>query len=227
MEQTLFTPQLKLTLITTAERGSQELEWLHELRSDEKATWWSIYGRSKSIEDTEKVMKGALPTTANEDEKKSYRAVYAVHELLAPTSNSTSQEDIPARLIGLITLRSIDKASLALPPHIFPDSIHSPDCLVVELGYQFLPAAWGKGFGTQAVTKVFDACQREQKIWDNYQKVFIRAIVNGENPASMRVLIKSGMKELAVHVWDGDRIWLGGKWRTTDKLHIFGKFVKE
>lgn len=42
MDQTLFTPRLKLSLITTAERGSQELEWLHELRSDEKATWWRL-----------------------------------------------------------------------------------------------------------------------------------------------------------------------------------------
>jgi hypothetical protein len=40
MEQILFTPRLKLTLITTAERGSQELEWLHEIRSDTQATWW-------------------------------------------------------------------------------------------------------------------------------------------------------------------------------------------
>ncbi|EUC36905.1 hypothetical protein COCCADRAFT_86913 [Bipolaris zeicola 26-R-13] len=227
MDQTLFTPQLKLTLITTAERGSQELEWLHELRSDEKATWWSIYGRSKTIEDTEKTMKGALPTTTNDGEEKPYRAVYAVHELLAPNSNPASQEDIPTRMIGLITLRSVDKGSLPLPPRIFPDSVHSPDCLAVELGYQFLPAAWGKGFATQSVTKVLDACQREQKFWDNYQKVFVRAIVNGENPASRRVMVKCGMKELAVHVWDGDGIWLAGKWRTTDDLHIFGKFVRE
>jgi hypothetical protein len=40
MDHTLFTPQLKLTLITAAERGSQEFEWLHELRSDEKAAFW-------------------------------------------------------------------------------------------------------------------------------------------------------------------------------------------
>lgn len=40
METTIYTSKLKLTLVTTAERGSQELEWLHELRSDEKVTWW-------------------------------------------------------------------------------------------------------------------------------------------------------------------------------------------
>jgi hypothetical protein len=40
MEPIISTPRLKLTLITTAERESPELEWLHEIRSDEKATWW-------------------------------------------------------------------------------------------------------------------------------------------------------------------------------------------
>jgi hypothetical protein len=40
MEPIISTPRLKLTLVTTAERGSLESEWLHEIRSDEKATWW-------------------------------------------------------------------------------------------------------------------------------------------------------------------------------------------
>ena len=33
-------PKLKLTLLTTAERGSQELKWLHALHEDREATWW-------------------------------------------------------------------------------------------------------------------------------------------------------------------------------------------
>lgn len=40
MEPIILTPRLKLTLITTAERGSQDLNWYHELRTDEKATFW-------------------------------------------------------------------------------------------------------------------------------------------------------------------------------------------
>lgn len=40
MDHTIITPKLKLILLTAAERGSREFEWLHELRSDEKATWW-------------------------------------------------------------------------------------------------------------------------------------------------------------------------------------------
>ena len=52
-------------------------------------------------------------------------------------------------------------------------------------------------------------------------------MVNSENPASQRVMAKTGMKELGVYVWDGDALWLGGKWRTRDSLHIFGMFVVE
>lgn len=40
MDPTLHTPRLKLTLITSAERGSEELNWLHELRSNVQSTAW-------------------------------------------------------------------------------------------------------------------------------------------------------------------------------------------
>ena len=40
MESILTTPRLKLTLITHAERGSAELNWLHELRSNKQTTAW-------------------------------------------------------------------------------------------------------------------------------------------------------------------------------------------
>jgi hypothetical protein len=40
MQGTILTDRLKLTLIEKAEQGSQELEWLHEIKSDEKAQWW-------------------------------------------------------------------------------------------------------------------------------------------------------------------------------------------
>ncbi|KAJ9499634.1 hypothetical protein LTR99_000264 [Exophiala xenobiotica] len=108
MDPIIFTPRLKLTLITKAERNSPELEWLHELRSNEQATWWSIHGRQKNLEDTEKVIAGFLPVPpppplptdnpntpdkaeaeAEDEDEKTYRVVYAVHQLPTTTTSST------------------------------------------------------------------------------------------------------------------------------------------
>ncbi|KAK7900515.1 hypothetical protein LTR67_002797 [Exophiala xenobiotica] len=109
MDPIIFTPRLKLTLITKAERGSPELEWLHELRSNEQATWWSIHGRQKNLKDTEKVIAGFLPVPpppplptdspntrdkaedeAEAEDEKTYRVVYAVHQLPTTTSSTSS-----------------------------------------------------------------------------------------------------------------------------------------
>ncbi|KAL1799080.1 hypothetical protein ACET3X_003117 [Alternaria dauci] len=230
MENTLFTPQLKLTLITTAERGSQEFEWLHELRSNEKASFWSINGTSQTFEDTEKFLRNTLPVTVENGETKSYRIAYAVHELLHPTGNDeVSKEDIPTRFVGLIGAKPLGPQGLVLQPDILPPETLEPGCLTVEMGYSYLPSAWGKGYATGAVTALIDACKRGKTFWEPYDKVFVRAIVSPENPASQRVMAKSGMKELGMHFWDGEgqSIFVGGKWRTTDELHVYGTFVVE
>jgi hypothetical protein len=40
MDPVLTTPRLKLTLLTHAEKGSEEFSWLHQLRSDKQAQFW-------------------------------------------------------------------------------------------------------------------------------------------------------------------------------------------
>ena len=58
----------------------------------------------------------------------------------------------------------------------------------------------------------------------------MRAIVNGRNPASLRVMRKLGdlgVQEMGVFEWRGKAIFIGGEWRTEDDLYIFGGYLKE
>ncbi|KAI4650480.1 hypothetical protein J4E93_002836 [Alternaria ventricosa] len=228
MDHTIFTPQLKLTRLMAAERGSQEFEWLHQLRSDEKAAFWSIDGIAKTFEDTERFTKYALPVTVKEGETKSYRVSYAVHELLSsPEYEGADRDSIPTRFIGHIGVKSLGDRGLTLRSDILPPSTFEPECLTVELGYSYLPSAWGKGHATSAVKALIEACKKERSFWEPYDKVFLRAIVNSENPASRRVMNKSGLKELGVHIWEGEKMFIAGKWRTRDELYVYGTLVVE
>ncbi|KAL8795147.1 MAG: hypothetical protein Q9195_002302 [Heterodermia aff. obscurata] len=236
MDQTISTSRLKLILITKAERGSSEFAWLHEIYSNEQATWWSINGRSKSIEDTERMAQGSLPASEEgKEETKSYRILYAVHtahdETTSDVVNSQAQslesETISTELIGLVSLKSTNSSSLALPEHLTIPADAAATTLTVDLAYMFLPAAWGKGYATETLEAVFEGCRRARSFWTPYSKVYVRAIVNEENPASMRVMHKTEMIEKGVYVWTGQPVFLAGKWVERSSLHIYGMHLLE
>lgn len=154
-----------------------------------------------------------------------------MHEFL-PTSSidfeAAKGEDIPTRFIGLVTLRSIGPNALPLPTHLFPpSSTPSHKVLNIELGYGYLPAAWNKGYGTESLSAVFEACKRTLAFWAPFEKVYVRATVNAENAASQRVMAKTGMTELGVYVWKGKAVWLAGQWTERSELHVFGMFLLE
>ncbi|MCJ1263625.1 hypothetical protein MMC22_003495 [Lobaria immixta] len=232
MDPIIFTPRLKLTLVTKAERGSSELEWFHELFSNEKATWWSIGGQAKSIEDTEKAMKGCLST--NEGEENTYRVAYAVHKILESMSGPVEGEPQLAEqgkksteFIGLVTLKSLNAGSLALPEDLTLPVTAATTTLTVELAYLFLPIGWGKGYATESVKATFESCKRARSFWTPFLKLYIRAIVNECNPASLRVMDKTGMTKSGVYEWTGKATFLAGEWRERDSLHIFGMHLLE
>ncbi|CAO1606168.1 hypothetical protein XANCAGTX0491_009669 [Xanthoria calcicola] len=230
MDPIIITPRLKLTLITSAERGTKELEWLHELRSNEKATWWSIYGRSTSIEDTERVIKGALPTKEEDGAPTTYRVVYAVHMVVDPTADAAReparQRNETTKFVGVVNLVSSNANSLQLPDHLTqPATATTTPTLSTEISYLFLPLAWGKGYATESVNAVFEACQRARAFWAPFANVYVRAIVNRENPASLKVMGKTGMVERGVHEWSGEPIFLAGEWTVRSTLHIFGRLL--
>ncbi|MCJ1437604.1 hypothetical protein MMC27_006991 [Xylographa pallens] len=232
MEPVIFTPRLKLTLVTKAERGSPELEWIHELRSDEKASWWSISGRAKSIEDTEKVMERWLPS--NEGEGNTYRVVYAVHKVLELMSGSVESVAQPAEhgekstaFIGLVTLKSLDADSLALPEELTLPVAAAATTLTIEVAYMYLPIGWGKGYATESINAVFESCRRARSFWTPFSKLYVRAIVNQSNAASQRVMEKTGMTKEGVYEWSGKAVFLSGEWRERDSLCIYGRHLLE
>ncbi|KAJ6482196.1 GNAT domain-containing protein [Mycena vitilis] len=228
MDPVIFTPRLKLTVVTKAERGSSEFEWFHELRSDEKVTAWSLAGQSESLEDTERAAENYLPN----DDKNTYRVVYAVHEILEPAVGDPQvleQWEKPTKFVGMVNLWSLNANSLALPEKLTLLAAEAATTLTVELGYSLLPNAWGKGYATEALSATFEACKKGRSFWEPYSKVYVRAIVNGRNPASLRALAspKTGMIEKGIYEWSGKPLYLGGEWVEQDNLHIFGMHLLE
>ncbi|KAK2880683.1 hypothetical protein FQN49_000452 [Arthroderma sp. PD_2] len=213
MDPIILTPRLKLILVTKAERGSAEFEWLHELHSNEKSMFWSIGGRAKSIEDAEMIMNCYLPT--EKEGETTYKVAYAVLRVLEPAEQRTE-------FIGLVTLGSLDARSLPLPEDLTLPVTAAATTLTVEIAYLFLPAGWGKGYATESIKAVFECCRRARSFWMPFSKLYVRAIVNSENMASARVMEKTGMVERGVYEWTGKAVLVGGRWRERDNICIFG-----
>lgn len=184
-------------------------------------TFESIHGRAKTLEDTENRIKGTLPSPDSDSNDKSYRVVYAVHRIREPAPAETSSTEF----IGLVIIRSLDGSALALPEDLTLSAAAATTILSLEVAYMLLPRGWGKGYGTEAVGAMFEACRSARAFWAPWDKIYIRAIVNEENPQSVRVMEKTGMVNRGMYVWTGKPIWLAGQWTERSGLHIFGRHM--
>jgi RimJ/RimL family protein N-acetyltransferase len=193
-------------------------ELLHQLTSQ------SLYGPSKTLEETEQILKNILPVVAGEGEKQIYRVAYLVHEVTPPSATAPNP---PPRFIGLVTLRSLSPDETASHPRLGHAS--TPTTLSLEIAYMFLPESWGRGYATESITAIFDACKTAEAraFWAPFENVYVRAIVNDENGPSQRVMEKCGMGKPEIIEFKGGRFFIAGKWREEHRLFIYGKTLVE
>ena len=177
-------------------------------------------------------MRSYIPI--NDGKEKTYRIAYAVHEVLEPEissvtgqSQATPQGKQITRFIGFINVRSLDATNLKLPEEFTLPVKATTNTLTVEVAYLFLPIGCGKGYATEALLAVFETCKTARTFWTPFSKLYIRSLVNAENPASLRVMEKTGMTKLGVYEWTGKAVFLAGRWRERDRLCIFSKYLIE
>jgi len=155
-----------------------------------------------------------------------------VHEVLESASRSvegepqsTERRENSTRFIGLLTLRSLDAGSLTLPENLTIPA--SASTLTVEIAYSFLPIGWGKGYATESLNAMFESCKKAVSFWTPFPKVYVRAIVNDDNPPSRRVMDKTGMKNRGVFEIHGRPVFLAGKMQEHHVLQIYGMYLLE
>jgi RimJ/RimL family protein N-acetyltransferase len=169
-------------------------------------------------------LKNILPVVDGEGEEKTYRVAYAVHEA-SPRSDAVPTSS--SRFIGLITLRSLSSDETTYLPRLGHAS--TPTMLSLELAYMFLPDFWGRGYATESINAIFDACKTAEAraFWAPFEKVYARAIVNDENLPSQRVMEKCGMEKPEIIEFEGGRFFIAGRWREKHRLFIYGRTLVE
>jgi len=228
MDPTITTLRLRLTLLTTSKPGTQDLAWYHELKSNEHASWWSIGGHSSSIQEASLRLQKFVPAKPGSERK--YNIAYAVHRSLSPGNTSSTPSAFPdptTEFIGVISLRSVTPSDFALPPDLvipFTD-----DMLTVELGYAFLPKAWGHGYASEATTAFLETAKERSGFWEPFEKVWVRVVVDEKNEASQKVMRKVGGKVglgfRGKYEWRGEAVWLAGKLRTDNTVLVYGGWL--
>ena len=119
-------------------------------------------------------------------EGKTWKINYAVHEKL---------DGAETRFVGLVSLFSLEGGrGLPLPDDLTLTKAQQADTLAIEAAYAFLPVGWGKGYATESVNAMLAEAKRAREVWKPWEKVYVRAMVNAENPASLRVMAKTNMK---------------------------------
>jgi RimJ/RimL family protein N-acetyltransferase len=154
---------------------------------------------------------------SQEGDGTAYRVSYAVHRLLSLAESnrepiaSTAEPKQGYEIIGLVLLKP--EAAVPLHDHITKKTDQATGHLRLEMGYLFLPTAWGNGFATEACSALLEACRRSRSFFAPFKSLYVEAVVSPDNPASMKVLEKAGLKQVGLNEWDGEAVFLAGALR--------------
>lgn len=180
---------------------------------------------AKTIDDTRKTNTG-LPV--DENGVRQHRGVYFVHKILETNSgNKNALKEVGSeqtKLVGRVSFRA--KKTLPLPANFTVPSGLETGVLCLEVGYCLLAAGWGQGFATEALVAVLGSLKSATAFLSPFTKLYVEGIVSHENPRSIRVLEKAGMKSLGMYAWEGERVFLNGAWREPCVL-VYGQWLIE
>ncbi|KAI5457682.1 GNAT domain-containing protein [Mariannaea sp. PMI_226] len=182
------TARLLLRRLRSNEIGSQDLDWFHTVWSNDQATQWSPRGPCKTKQESSDWMAGIVPSSVPDDRT---RIAYAVfHQSSSDSPNNSVDESSTWEIAGLITLLSSihgDADDASRPGQ--------PGNRAIEIGYLFLPSAWGHGFATESFRKFLEVYQEDLASTEEDVHVDLFAYVHARNAASFRVIQKLGLEE--------------------------------
>jgi len=151
-----------------------------------------------------------------------YRAQFAVYDRF-----SADQKPGVHGVIGLVGVFPPNIYPKALPDHLtLPDKdAAARSILKLEIGYMFLQKAWGKGYATEAVGGLLQACKMATSFFEPYKAVYLHVTMSEDHLASANVARKAGFEYLGIHEWEGDNHFFGGAWRRL-RVYIFGMLLQ-
>lgn len=183
---------------------------------------FSEYGPTKSLEEAAEFAHTLLPSTSGENTQ--YTISYAVHRRVERNVSATEgvgagQAANDYEVIGIVKLKP--GMTVPLQDNITRRTDPESGFLRLEIGYLFLPIAWGKGYATESCRAVIEACERSRSHFTPFTSLYIEGVVGPGNPASMKVLEKAGLKQVGLNKWDGPAIWLAGAMRPPE-VWVYG-----
>ncbi|KAF2681152.1 hypothetical protein K458DRAFT_253092, partial [Lentithecium fluviatile CBS 122367] len=202
------TSRLVLIRMHDTSPKSQHLQWLHKCWSDEALMSWNIHGASKTLQESRDFLTDHL-TMDN-------ALLYTIFS--KPSTRPFTPED-PGELVGQMSLKIRAEPTLPPPPWFASPIATTSDQTqkplnTRHLGYAFFQSAWGKGYATeagQALLSAYAASIAEKKK-EGKETHYMEAIWGRKNPASGRVLMKLGFKEVGWKVLE-EGAFLGGEWQ--------------